>query len=168
MIVPSARFSCNGRITNITVSQFQLLVLGSNFPLFQVWHPTSLNSTIYNKIGEIQLPAGDFVAVGVNRNYFSASVSLNSNSLIEFQSGDVIGYYQPSDPRALIGSIQTSGYTSYSNSVNSPLTSIDINDTDNTDTDHQPLIAVIFGNIYNIRTYIYIASYNVLNTCTYV
>ena len=119
---------------------------GSDFPLFQVWHPTSLNSTVYNKIGEIKLPAGDFVPVGVNRNYYSASVSLNSTNQIEFQSGDVIGYFEPSNPRRLIGSIQTSGYTSYSNSVTTPLTSIDTNNVDNTETNCQPLFAVTFGN----------------------
>ena len=120
---------------------------GNDFPLLQVWHPISLNSTVYNKIGEIQLPAGDFVPVGVNRNYYSASVSLNSNSQIEFQSGDVIGYYQPSNPRWSIWSIQTSGYTSYSNNVTTPSTSIDTNNVDNIETNHQPLIAVMFGKI---------------------
>ena len=120
---------------------------GNNFPLFQVWHPTSVNSSVYNKIGEIQLPAGDFVAVGVNRNYYFVSLSLNSSSQIEFQSGDVIGYYQPSSPRWSIWSIQTSGYDSYSNNVTSPSTSIDTNNVDNTETDRQPLIEVMFGKI---------------------
>ena len=120
---------------------------GNDFPLFQVWHPTSLNSTIYNKIGEIQLPAGVFVAVGVNRNYYSASVSLNSNSQIEFQSGDVIGYYEPSSSRRLIGSIQTSGYTSYSDTIATPLSSIDTNNVDNIDANRQPLMEVTFGKI---------------------
>ena len=123
---------------------------GNDFPLFQVWHPTSLNSTIYSKIGEVQLPAGDFVAVGVNRNYYSASLSLNSNSQIEFQSGDVIGYYEPSSSRWLIGSIQTSGYTSYSDIVATPSTSIDTNNVDNTEVNRQPLIEVIFGKIRQI------------------
>ena len=83
---------------------------------------------------------------GQNR-YYHASLSLNSSSQIEFQSGDVIGYYQPSDPQRLIWSIQTSGYTSYSNSVTSPSTSIDTNNVDNIETNRQPLIAVMFGKI---------------------
>ena len=148
MIVPRAAFNCNGRITNIAVSMSNWH--GNDFPLFQVWHPTSLNSTVYNKIGEIKLPAGDFVAVGVNRNYYSASVSLNSTNQIEFQPGDVIGYYEPSRPRRLIGSIQKSGYTSYSNSVTSPSTSIDINNVNNIETNRQPLIAVTFGKVMYI------------------
>ena len=150
VIIPRARFDCNGRITNIVVSLSQpalLLPGNNNLPLFQVWHPTSPTSSIYNKTGEVQLPAGEFRQVDIGRNYHSANVSLNSNSQIEFQSGDVIGYYQPSDPLRLIGSIQTSGYTSYSNSVTSPSTSIDTNSVDNTEANRQPLIEVMFGKI---------------------
>ena len=147
VIVPSARFNCNGRITNVRVSM-QSIIFDNNFPLFQVWHPTSPNSSTYNKTGEVQLPAGEFVRVGAGRNYHSANLSLNSsNSQIEFQSGDVIGYYQPSNPRWLIWSIQTSGYTSFSNTVTSPTTSINISNVDNTDTDRQPLIELMFGKM---------------------
>ena len=128
----------------------------NNLPLFQVWHPTSLNSSTYNKIGEVQLPAGEFIAVGIGRNYFFANLPFNGTSQIEFQSGDVIGYYQPSTSQRSIGSIQTSGYTSYSNNVTSPSTSIDISTVDNTDNNHQPLIAVMFGKIININSYLQI------------
>ena len=122
-----------------------------NLPLFQVWHPTSLNSSTYNKVGEVRLPAGDFVAVGAGRNYEQANLPLNDNSQIEFQSGDVIGYYQPSPSQHLIGSIQASGYTSYSNTVTSPLTSFDIRTVESADNNHQPLIAVMFGKTININ-----------------
>ena len=151
MIVPSARFNCNGRITSVVVSMFGQ-PFGNNFPLFQVWHPTSPNSSTYNITGEVQLPAGEFVPVGAGRNYHFANLSLSNNtSQLEFQSGDVIGYYQPSDPRWSIWSVQTSGYTSYSNSVTSPSTSIDTNNVDNTETNRQPLIAITFGNyIYKV------------------
>ena len=122
-----------------------------NLPLFQVWHPTSLNASTYYKIGEVRLPEGDFVAVGADRNYDQANVSLNGTSRIEFQSGDVIGYYQPSLSQRLIWSIQTSGYTSYSNNVTSPSTSIDISTVGNADNNHQPLIAIMFGKTININ-----------------
>ena len=136
VIVPSARFNCNGRIISVAVSmrgQFGNNVI--NVPLFEVWRPTSPNSTDYNRIGDVQLPAGNFVLDGF---YFTANLSLNSNNQIEFQSGDVIGYYQPSDPSRLVWSIQTSGYTSYSNSVTAPSTSININNINNTETNRQP------------------------------
>ena len=148
MIVPSARFNCNGRITSVTVSMFLIQLFQSNLPLFQVWHPISDNSSAYNKIGEVQLPPGDYIG-DLQTGYFSASLSLNSNSQIEFQSGDVIGYYQPSDPRRLIWSIQTSAYTSYSNTVTSPSTSINTNNAENNETNRQPLIAVMFGKMYS-------------------
>ena len=144
MIVPNARFNCNGRITNVAVSMTGWI--GSNIPLLQIWHPTSLNSTNYTIIGEVQLPGGSVIG---NRftGYYYVDMSLNSNSQIEFQSGDVIGYHQPSSLQRFVRSIRTSGYTSYSNNTGSPLTSIDINNVDNIETDRQPLIEITFGKI---------------------
>ena len=119
-----------------------------NLTLFQVWHPTSLNSNTYNRTGEIQLPAGNLIQPdGSSTRYFFVNMSLNSSSRIEFQSGDVIGYYQPLNPLHGIWNIQTSGYTSYINTTLNPLASIDINNVEDTETDHQPLIEVIFGKI---------------------
>ena len=95
------------------------------------------------------MPAGDFVTVGLNRNYDRANLPLSGNSRIEFQSGDVIGYYQPFISLRLIWNIQTSGYTSYSTAATSPSTSIDISTVENADNNHQPLIAVMFGKAIN-------------------
>ena len=75
-----------------------------------------------------------------------ADISLNNSNQIEFQSGDVIGYYQPSNSR-LIWNSRTSGYTSYSNTVTSPLTNMDTNHVDNVHDNYQPLIEVMFGKI---------------------
>ena len=117
-----------------------------NLPIVQVWHPVSPTSSTYRRIGDVQLPVGDRIVASAG-NYHYVNMSLNSNSQIEFQSGDVIGYYQPSDPWRRIWSIDTSGYTSYSNIVTRPLTSIDTNIADRTDNDYQPLIEMIFGKI---------------------
>ena len=133
----------------------------SSLPLFQVWHPISVNSSAYNKTGEVQLPPGGYIG-NIGTGYFSANLSLNSSSQIEFQSGDVIGYYQPSDSRRLIWSVQTSGYTSYSNTVTTPSTSIDTNNVNNIENNRQPLIAVMFGKMY-IYSYIAIASKHYIN-----
>ena len=111
--------------------------------------PTQLNFSTYNKIDEVQLTGGEYINTDGSIGYYYARISLNRKRQIEFQSGDVIGYYQPSNSRRLIWSIQTSGYTSYSNTITSPLTSIDINNVDNIDTDHQPLIEITFGEICN-------------------
>ena len=145
MIVPNARFNCNGRITGISVSMRKWH--GTDYPLFQVWHPTLLNSSIYNKTGEVKLPEGEFKAIGNGKNYNNATLPLNSSNQIEFQSGDVIGYYQPFHPRVLIWSSRTREYISYTRSVKTPLTSIDLNNEDYNQTDYQPLIKVMFGKI---------------------
>ena len=152
VIVPNTRFHCNGRITSISVSMSGWH--RTDYPLFQVWHPTLLNSSIYSKIGEVQLPLGSFISVGRSGKYHSATVQLNKNSQIEFQSGDVIGYYQPSNPRVLIWSSQTRGYTSYSNNATTPLMSVDINNVDYSETNRRPLIKVTFGKIKQIYLYI--------------
>ena len=160
VIIPRAKFKCNGRITNVAVSMSQpdrinTQMTLTNLPLFQLWHPTSLNSSIYSKIGEIYLPPGNFVQVGTGRNYHYANLPLNGSSQIEFKSGDVIGYYQPFGPLQLIGSISKSEYTSYSNNVTSPSTLIDINSVDNTDNNYQPLIEVMFGKIIHINSFLF-------------
>ena len=149
VIIPRAKFNCSGKITYVAVSMSQPDGMNLDLPLFQVWHPTSNDSNIYSKIGQVQLPAGNFVRLETRRNYFLAILPLNSSGQIEFQSGDVIGYYQPSSPQCLIGSIQTNGFASYSNIATSPSTLIDTNNVDNIENDRQPLIAVIFGK--NVR-----------------
>ena len=143
MIVPAARFNCNGRITSIAASlQF---LFGTDLPLFQVWRPFSPNSTIYTKISEVELPPGDRMG-GIIVNYYFANLSLNSSSQIEFQSGDVIGYFQSPDPQRWVRNIQATGYTSYSNDAsNSSASFIDTSNTDNTDIERQPLIEVAIG-----------------------
>ena len=124
-------------------------VLGAiNYPLFQVWNPTatSFQSNNYNIIGEVQLSDGSLKDFG-QESYYHVNISLNSSNQIEFQSRDVIGYYQPSSSRHHIWSIQTSGYISYSNTATSPLTTIDIKHVDNAENDRQPLIKVMFGKV---------------------
>ena len=146
VIVPNFTFNCNGRVTDIIVSM-NTVSSGTDFSVFEMWHPTSPSGT-YHKIGEVELPLGRRMGGQGQNNFDYATLSLNSSTQIEFQSGDVIGYYQPSDARRLIWSIQTSGYISYSNTVTSPSTSIDINNADNVDTDRQPLIQISFGKVF--------------------
>ena len=156
VIVPQARFNCNGRIKNIAASM-DIATFGTSRPLFQVWHPTSLISTIYHKIGEVDLPLGDFIIeTSETMNYYFANLSLNSSSQIEFQLGDTIGYYQPTDTQCLIYSIQAAEYISYSNTVTTSLTSIDINNVNNIETQRQPLIEVTFGKIMQWQTNLYV------------
>ena len=159
VIVPQARFNCNGRIKNVAASM-DIATFGTNRPLLQVWHPTSLTSTIYHKIGEVELPLGDFInGTSVTMNYYFANLSLSSSSQIEFQLGDAIGYYQPTDTQCLIYSIQATEYISYSNTVTSSITSIDINNVNNIETQRQPLIEVTFGKTIQWQTNLYVCAH---------
>ena len=95
-IVPRLNFTCDGRIASIRARVFMNFDF-INYPSFQVWRPSSIGSTVYNKIGEVQLQSDDQVT-GSNNNPI-ANIILTGNNTIEFQSGDVVGYYQPSDTR---------------------------------------------------------------------
>ena len=150
VIVPAARFDCSGRITNIAVSM--RFSSRNDLPLFQVWRPALSNSTVYNKIAEVELPLGDRIR---GENSFSfTNLSLNSSRQIKFNSRDVIGYYQSANSHR-IRTIQTSGYISYIDEVSSPSTLIDANDTDYIYTKNQPLIEVMFGKVYKIKHSVY-------------
>ena len=67
-----------------------------------MWRPASVNSTIYNKTGEVQLYNDQVTGI---RTYQTASITLTINNAIEFQSGDVVGYYHPPDSRFLVRDI---------------------------------------------------------------
>ena len=97
-IVPRFNFTCDGRITSIRARVFMSNDFRRNdYPSFQVWRPSSVGSTIYNKIGEVQLQSDDQVTDSNNNRI--ANIILTDNNTIEFQSGDVVGYYQPPDTR---------------------------------------------------------------------
>ena len=149
VIVPNVRFNCNGRITNVVVSMSWFGA--TSYPIFQVWHPILLLPGTYIKIGEVQLSDGSLKVVDEG-SYYHVNMSLNSNSQIEFQSGDVIGYYQPSNARQ-IWNIQTNEYTSYSYTATNPLILLNINTEGISETNYQPLIEVMFGKAIIVCMY---------------
>ena len=146
VIVPNVRFNCNGRITNVAASM-KGWSGATNNPLFEVWRPY-IYSGSYMKIGEVHFSAGSLKGVGQG-SYYYANISLNSSSQIEFQSGDVIGYYQPSNARQ-IWSIQTDDYTSYSCTFPYAIDLLHIYSVDISVTNYQPLIEVMFGKVIMI------------------
>ena len=110
-IFPRLNFTCNGRITSIRARVVRNLT--RNDPLsFQVWRPSSDGSTIYNKIGEVQLQSDDQLTTG-SSNFLEANITLTGNNTIEFQSGDVVGYYHPSNTHYSVRDINTTGYVLY-------------------------------------------------------
>jgi len=147
VIVPNSRFGCDGRVTGIRASM-RYCGPDGDFPTIQIWHPLSLDSTVYNRSGQVQVSCtGGRHIYSSGSSYYSISLSLNSNEQIEFQSDDVLGYYQPVNSRCQIWSIDTSEYVSYSSvtNANSPGNMIDTSNTSNLETQGQPLIEVMFG-----------------------
>ena len=142
VIVPSARINCTGRITGFVVSMMFTGHNTNNFPRIQIWRPLSPGSSVYNSLGYVTTSRGTLIGDFSSGYYLWR---MQTTISFDFQFGDVIGYYQPSRPRRLIWNINTSGYTSYSNNVNSPSNTIDINDVDHVERDRQPLIELQFG-----------------------
>ena len=143
VIVPNARFNCNGRITSVATSM-KGWSGATNYPIFEVWHPY-IYSGSYMKFGEVHFSAGSLKGAG-RRSYYYANISLNSSSQIEFQSGDVIGYYQPSNAQQ-IWSIQTDKYSSYSYTGPYVLDLLHIYSEGINKTNYQPLIEVMYGKV---------------------
>ena len=144
-ILPRLNFTCNGRITNIRarVSYFGYNDI-KNSPYFQVWRHI-VNTTTYNKIGEVQLQSDSQVTFGSN-NYREANITLTSNNTIEFQSGDVVGYYHPSNSRYHVRDIATDGYTRYR--FNGPNeNSVDLTNRIAISHLSQPLLQFLIGTI---------------------
>ena len=111
------------------------------YPIFQVWRPASSDSTIYNKIGEVQLQSDDQVTG--SGDYRTANIILTGNNTIEVQSGDVVGYYHPPQSRYQVRTISTDGYIQYQ--FNGSHESVDLNNYQNTSNEYQPLIQFAIG-----------------------
>ena len=138
-IIPRLNFTCNGRITSIRARVWRNNNR-NDYPYFQVWRRTSVGSTVYNKIGEVQLQSNNQVTKGSN-NKREANIDLTNNP-IEFQSGDVVGYYHPPDTHYSVPTVQTDGYRLHQFS-GSP-ESVDLNNS-NGDNNRQPLIQFTVG-----------------------
>ena len=150
VIVPEYNFSCNGRISGYLIRLEENVVDSTEYPSIHVWHPINQNLTIYNKVGAMCiLTADDIVNITENGSlYHLGNISCTGNNRIEFQSGDVIGYYQSNSSHyRLLNGNTTEGYTSYS-SNNSSLTSIDISNVNHTYKSTQPLIQVMYGKVW--------------------
>ena len=141
-IIQPHNFACNGRIISIRARVSSIHGRGRNsYPSFQVWRPTSVSSTVYNKIGEVQLQSDDQVNV-VRGSILVATVILTGTNTIEVQSGDVVGYYHPPDARYRVRTIQTDGYRLYQ--FRGSRDSVDLNNIGSTNQ-QQPLIQLTVG-----------------------
>ena len=139
VIVPSLNFTCNGRITNIRVRILNDSATGNNFPYIQVWR-LSPSSQLYTLTNQTQIQSSHLTQL----TYLEANIPLTGNNRIQFQSGDVIGFYNPSNSGYEIRDIRTPGYMFYL-FTGSTATSLDLSNADSTPMGRQPLIQFTFG-----------------------
>lgn len=152
MIIPSSSFTCSGRITRIRASSSQHSDNDQDV-FYQIWHPSSPGSNIYNRIGQVMLEDAHATRIqSSDGNYYMIDITLNGNDKIEFEHGDVFGHFEPApDPRFRLWSITTSGYTTYSNSATSPSNTFDISSAEFTSPNQQPMIQISFGMKFYIQ-----------------
>ena len=152
VIVPNSSFKCNGRIVGITASMVKINDSG-NGPYFEVWHPRSPSNSVFDKVGRVQLLESEVVQVGTDSNqYWFLNMSLNRSDMIEFESGDVFGYYQPPDTHYGVGIIRTEGYIAYGNFIVNSSSTFNLNNADLTGSGRQLLMQ------FSIGTYVYYIS----------
>ena len=115
VIFPRLNFTCNGRITNIGVGINDTTGIlsvnnGTNFPYIQVWRQSPTSQLNYSLVDQVQIQSDH---LNTQLTYLEANISLTGNNTIQFLSGDVIGFYAPSDSGYIIRDIQTPGYVMY-------------------------------------------------------
>ena len=147
-IIPRLNFTCNGRITSIRARMwFDDDDRRSDYLFFQVWRPSSVGSRVYNKIGEVQLQSDEQVTS--SGTYQTANIN---NNTIEFQSGDVVGYYHPPQSRYRVRTIKTDGYVQYQFNGSPAPTSVDLSNPDRDNNERQPLIQFTIGKCMHLQS----------------
>jgi len=144
-IVPALSFTCNGRITRIIARVSRDNNMDRNgYPYFQVWRPSSTNSMVYTNIGEVQLQESQVSQCNSN-DYCNVNIILTGNNRIEFQSGDVVGYYHPDQTIYQVTTIRTNGYVLYRIDESPVPTTVNLDDANRDDDQRQPLIQHVIG-----------------------
>ena len=144
VIIPRLKFSCNGRITSVRAG-LDRLQNNNNFLTFQLWRPLLSDTMIYSKVGEIQLQSEYQVTEGYNN--FEATIILTGDKRLEFQPGDVIGYYHPPESRYRVLDVETMGYKLYRFDEISPPDTLNLIEANKT-LNRQPLLQFTYGKNY--------------------
>ena len=95
-LIPGMNFTCSGTITSLLIgASYRAGGTRIRFPEVQLWRIGS-GGNFYTRqaIQEIRLAAGDFSPDGV--------LQYNLTTPISFQSGDVLGVYQPLECDSLV------------------------------------------------------------------
>ena len=141
VIVPSLSFKCHGRINHVSYVTMNASHPGKDVPVIQLWRPSS-GSNIYkliDQIGRIQFENL------IERTQFYYIDAIFRDGQVKFQPGDVLGYYQPSNPRQLLRSINKAEYVSYSINASTAATTINTSNVDYIDDGLVPYVRVTFG-----------------------
>ena len=150
-IVPRLNFTCNGRILNIRVRV--LPITSANIlPYIQIWRPSS--SVTYDRVGQVQIQTTQLTRPPPE-DWLEANIPLTGSNRLQFQSGDVIGFYHPSDFSHEIRTTRTDGYV-LRQFVGRYASSLALGDANNTLDNRQPLIQFEIGKK---MFHIYICSY---------
>ena len=81
-------------------------------------------------------------------NNLEATIILAGEKRIEFQPGDIIGYYQPPQSRYRVLYVKTMGYVFYrfnETSPDSPPKSLNLSEANRIHNSRQPLLQFTFG-----------------------
>ena len=111
-------FSCSGTMTGLLLVREVLSLARNEYPEIQLWRNTGGDNYTRQTSQEIRLtnPTGDFSPDGV--------IQYNLNTPMSFQSGDVLGVYQPgrhdSNVRVYFDS-KTSATYEFNNNPTSPI-----------------------------------------------
>ncbi|XP_065903507.1 E-selectin-like isoform X3 [Dysidea avara] len=136
---PRANFTCNGRITGVSASMDRT-VNGITDPYLEVWRPTTPDME-FNRVGAVQLAESEIVQVeNGNIVYWLLNMLLNGSERIEFEAGDVIGFYQPPDTRYRMWTIATEGYTAFGSILVNSSSTFSLANPDIAANNRQPLI----------------------------
>ena len=94
-LLPNESFSCSGTMTGLLlVGTLGTSGKRNQYPEIQIWRNTDGNTYTRQANQEIRLAEGDFSPDGV--------FQYNLTTLISFQSGDVLGVYQPSTTSSVV------------------------------------------------------------------
>ena len=140
-ICPQLDFKCNARITRIRV---RILpdYHSPGYPYIQVWRPSSQDENIYEKVGQVQIKESHVLVLA----YVEANIPLTGLNRIPVQSGDVIGYYHPSDTGYQVRTMHTRGYELYQfRDDGITVTSVDLNNAYRRYTPRRPLMEFKLG-----------------------
>ena len=142
-IIPEMNFTCEGHIRELIFGA-QWRDSDGAFPDIQIWRPTNDN-LVYNRV--------DNVTIDVTQSdTLLYKFSLEESSMLQFQDGDVIGFYQPNSNSRLRLQLAvrrpTPLQTIYYNNGN-PQDTFQMND-ENTDS-RNLILAVVTGTYIHIR-----------------